>query len=252
MVPFAGMVAVAGRTATEVQGIIQSRLAEKASEPQVIVTVVSGDTNSVIVSGDVKTPGRRQLTMAGENLLDMIALSGGPSHEPADTRVRMTRSGQTADVSLTAIQLNPTENIRMEPQDRVQVDYAPRTFLVFGATGRVAQTNFDFKGLSLAEAIARSGGLSDDRADPKSVYLFRMEPRPVATALGVDSSLPTVPVIFHADLTDPQNFFLMERFAMEDKDLIYVANAKTVQLYKFLQLIYTIVTPAVTAREISP
>ena len=252
MVPFAGMVSVGGRTATEVQGIIQSRLAEKASEPQVIVTVVSGDTNSVIVSGDVKNPGRRPLTLAGESLLDIIALSGGPSHEPADTRVRMTRAGVTVDVPLAGVQLNPAENIRMEPQDRVEVDFAPRTFLVFGATGRVAQTNFDFRGLSLAEAIARAGGLDDNRADPKSVFLFREEPRAVAQSLGLAPDRPITPVIYRADLADPQNFFLMQRVAMQDKDLIYVANARTVQLYKFLQLIYTLVTPAVTAKELSP
>ena len=66
-VPFAGQVSVAGRTATEVESIIQNRLAAKAAEPQVIVTVVSGDTNTVMVSGDVKNPGRRQLTLAGRN-----------------------------------------------------------------------------------------------------------------------------------------------------------------------------------------
>ena len=42
----------------------------------------------------------------------------------------------------------------------------------------------------------------------------------------------------------------MERLPMRDKDLLYVANARTVQLYKFLQLIYTLDTPAVTGREI--
>ena len=153
---------------------------------------------------------------------------------------------------LTAVQYDPTQNIRMAPQDRIQVEFAPRTYLVFGATGKVSQVQFDYRRLSLAEALARSGGLDDNRADPKSVFLFREEPQSTARALGLPATGSAVPVIYRADLSDPQNFFLMERLAMRDKDLIYVANARTVQLYKFLQLVYTIVTPAVTARELSP
>jgi polysaccharide export outer membrane protein len=249
--PFVGSIAVAGHTPTEVQEIIKSRLAEKASQPQVIVSVVSGDTNSIIVSGDVRSPGRRQLSLSHESLLDVIALSGGPTHDSADTVVTVTRGRASGTVPLPAVQTDAAENILMAPQDRVQVDFAPRTFLVFGATGRVAQTPFDARRVSLAEAMARSGGLDDNRADPASVFLFREEPASIARALGISTTQPTVPVIYRADLRDPQNFFLMERLSMRDKDLLYAANARTVQIYKFLQLIYTIVTPVVTGKQLS-
>jgi polysaccharide export outer membrane protein len=250
-IPFAGMISVAGLTTTEIQQTIQDRLAGKASSPQVIVTVVSGDTNSVIVSGDVKNPGRRPLTLAGETLLDVIALSGGPSHDPYDTTVRVERGGVSASVPLTSVQDNTRENIRMAPQDRVQVSFDARTFLVFGATGRVSQTPFDTPRLTLAEAMARSGGLDDNRADPSSIYLFRMEPPVVGDLLKLPPRPSATPVIYHADLRDPQNFFLMKEFFIRNKDLLYVANARSVQFYKFLQLIYTVVTPAVTGRQLS-
>jgi polysaccharide export outer membrane protein len=249
--PFVGSISVAGHTTTEVQDIIKVRLAEKAAQPQVIVSVVSGDTNSVIVSGDVRSPGRRPLTLSHENLLDVIALSGGPSHDAADSVVTVARGRASATVPLPAVQAISTENIAMAPQDRVQVDFAPRSFLVFGATGRVAQTPFEARRVSLAEAMARSGGLDDNRADPASVFLFREEPAATARALGFQTTQSTVPIIYRADLRDPQNFFLMERLSMRDKDLLYAANAKTVQIYKFLQLIYTIVTPVVTGKQLS-
>ncbi len=44
-VPFAGRIAVAGRSPLEVQHEIEQRLAEKAIEPQVLVTVVKSVTN---------------------------------------------------------------------------------------------------------------------------------------------------------------------------------------------------------------
>jgi polysaccharide export outer membrane protein len=249
--PFVGSIAVAGHTSSEVQDILKTRLAEKASQPQVIVSVVSGNTNSIIVSGDVKSPGRRQLSISQETLLDVIALSGGPTHDSSDTVVTVTRGHTSATVPLSAIEAIPSENIPMAPQDRVRVEFAPHTYLVFGATGRVAQTPFDAGRLSLAEAMARSGGLDDNRADPASVFLFREEPALTARALGLDTHGTEIPIIYRADLRDPQNFFLMERLPMRDKDLIYVANAKTVQIYKFLQLIYTIVTPVVTGKQLS-
>jgi polysaccharide export outer membrane protein len=61
-----------------------------------------------------------------------------------------------------------------------------------------------------------------------------------------------IPVIYKVNMRDPQIYFAIQQFAMQDKDMIYVANAPTVQLYKFLSLLYTLVTPAVTAKELSP
>ena len=167
--------------------------------------------------------------------------------------MRVTRGDTTAVVPLTAVQDNPAQDIRMQPQDRVQVEFAPRSFLVFGATGTVAQTPFAAKRVSLAEALARSGGLDDNRANPAAVFLFRQEPEAIGRVLGLPAPTPPrpIPVIYRADLRDPQNFFLMQQVSMQDKDLLYVANAQTVQINKVLQLIYTVVTPVVTGRQLS-
>jgi polysaccharide export outer membrane protein len=199
----------------------------------------------------VKNPGRVKLSLARESLLDVIALSGGATHTAADSMVTVHRRNFTASVPLTSVQTNATDNILVVPQDRIQVDFAPRTYLVFGATGRVAQIPFDSARMSLAEALAQSGGLDDNRADPASVFLFRMEQPAQVRAIGLASADGPTPVIYRADLRDPTNFFLMERLAMQDKDLLYVANARTVQLYKFLQLIYTFVSPVVTGKQLS-
>src|SRR5205823_14786026 len=120
-------------------------------------------SNIVYISGDVRNPGRYPLSLAHENLLDIVALSGGPTHSPQDTLVKVNRRGREATTSLTRVQTISGENIPVEPQDRIQVDYLPRTYLSYGATGRVAQLQFDAATLSLAEAVARVGGLDDSR-----------------------------------------------------------------------------------------
>jgi polysaccharide export outer membrane protein len=265
-VPFAGEIRVAGRTTTQVQKMIEARLADKAAQPQVIVSLVTNGSNIVYISGDMKAPGRYPLSLAHENLLDIIALAGGPTHSPQDTIVKVTRQGREATTSLTRIQTIAAENIPVEPGDRIQVDYLPRTYLSFGATGQVAQKQFDTATLSLAEAVARVGGLDDNRANPEALFLFRFERPGNLQALGlapagaaaasppavIPGAMPQgVPVIYKVNMRDPQTYFAIQQFPMQDKDVIYIANAPTVQIYKFLQLIYTLVTPAVTAKTIT-
>jgi hypothetical protein len=46
-----------------------------------------------------------------------------------------------------------------------------------------------------------------------------------------------VSMIFRLDLRDPKSFFLAQNFQMEDQDIIYVANAKSVEFSKFLNIL---------------
>ncbi len=259
-IPYAGRIAVAGHTPDDIQRMIENKLAGKATQAQVLVTVVTNASNVVFVSGDVKNSGRVPLSLARENVLDAIALAGGPTHSPQDTLVKITRNGEQAKTTLTRVQTDPQENIPVQPQDRIQVDYQPRTYLVFGATGKVAQIPFDQADVSLAEAVARTGGPDDQRADPKALFLFRYETPVIVNAMAHNkvelegpplngAATTPVPVIYHVNMGDPQTYFLVQNFAMRDKDLIYVANAPTVQIYKFLQLINSVVVPIIYSRS---
>jgi polysaccharide export outer membrane protein len=73
----------------------------------------------------------------------------------------------------------------------------------------------------------------------------------VNTAPAIPGAMPqSIPVIDHVNMRDPLAFFAIQQFAMPDKDLIYIPNAPTVQVYKFLQLVYTRATPAVTTKTL--
>ena len=61
-----------GRLPVEVQQTIEARLAEKAIEPQVIVTVTKSISNSVTVTGEVVNGARVPLSLKGDRLLDLI------------------------------------------------------------------------------------------------------------------------------------------------------------------------------------
>ena len=104
-------------------------------------------------------------------------------------------------------------------------------------SGAQGQYPFGAWRISLAEAVAKAGGLNDAVADPASVFLYRGEPRQVAEKIGVDVSRfdgPIVPVIYHVNFRDPTGYFLAKRFDMRNKDIIYVSNASSVEATKVL------------------
>ena len=94
----------------------------------------------------------------------------------------------------------------------------PQTFVVLGATSKVSQVEFDQTNLTLAEAVARAGGPTDSTANPKGIFLFRYDPNPSG------QGAPT-PTIYRLNLLNPVDYFLAQRFAMRDKDVVYFSNA---------------------------
>ncbi|WP_428484563.1 polysaccharide biosynthesis/export family protein [Rhodopila sp.] len=247
--PYVGRVRAAGRTATELQDELVSGLRSHSQDPQVVVEIRRNVFNTIVVSGEVHKPGPVPLTLAREHLLDAIALSGGPTHPPQDMVVDLIRHGRMTEASLEQVQQDMALNVPMRPQDRVQLIYRPRSFTLMGAT-KVAELPFTADRVSLAEALARAGGPLDERADPNAVFLFRYEPPSIARQVGVVSDAPRVPIIYHLDMMNTNSYFLAQRFAMRDKDLIYIANARTSQIGKFLGLISGLFTPAIVARTV--
>jgi polysaccharide export outer membrane protein len=143
----------------------------------------------------------------------------------------------------------PANNIYVLPNDVIFVFSLPQTFVAFGAAGgggvAGGQGQFKFEAwrISLAEAIAKQGGLSDGSADPGSVYLYRGETREVARQIGVDVNKfdgPIIPIIYWANLRDPSGYFLAQTFDMRNKDVIYTSNAAAVETTKFLLFLRTI------------
>ena len=130
-------------------------------------------------------------------------------------------------------------------------------FIAFGATGgggggsiSGTQGEFPFGAwrINLAEAVAKAGGLGDIQADPGAVFLYRREPREVAQLLGADMARfkgPLVPVVFSISFRDPGGYFLATRLQMRNDDILFVANAQSVDVSKFLTFVNLVMSTAV-------
>ena len=188
-VPYAGRIAVADRTPSEVGRKIEELLGPKALDPQALVVIKRSVANSVSVAGEVIGGKRVPLSAGGDRLLQVIAAAGGARAPVHDTFVRLSRAGVTATLPLARLVSDPAQDIFAEPGDVLTLVRQPQTFTVFGAVGRNAigansAITFTSDRLSLAEALAKAGGLLDERADPRAVFLFRYEPESVVRALG--------------------------------------------------------------------
>lgn len=244
-VPYAGAIKVAGRPVASIQHDIEKRLKNRAIEPQAVVSIVSQVASEVSVMGDVNSSNKLQVNAAGDRLLDVISKAGGIKYPGYETMVTLQRRGRKVTVPFDLLVRQPRENIYVSPGDVVYVSREQATFLAYGASGRNGKFDFAAEKLSLAEAVSRAEGLLDDRADPRSVFLYRLEDRRALEAYGMElSQFPAkarrIPTVYRANFREASGFFLTQNFRMKNKDVIYVSNSDATELFKFLDLIRSV------------
>lgn len=237
LIPYAGRLNVLGHTVPEVQDMIKASLRGMSQNPQVIVSQAQVITNSVIVGGEVTRPGRLVLQTNRETLSDVVALAGGYRGTARDLVLRVNRRGENADIYLNDLNENPSLDVRAYPGDRLMLINSPRTFSVLGAAGRVEQIPFSRSHVSLAEAVAQAGGASPNAGDAAAIFIFRYV---------TDEQGNEVPVVYHVNMMQAGAYFLSQRFAMQDKDVLYFGNAAANQPAKMMQLVSQMFTPIMT------
>uniref|UniRef100_B0T6Z2 Polysaccharide export protein n=1 Tax=Caulobacter sp. (strain K31) TaxID=366602 RepID=B0T6Z2_CAUSK len=245
--PWIGRLAAAGKTPDDLAAEIAAALHGKSQDPQVVVSVRENVTNTVMMTGEVKKPGRLPLSLAGERLSDAIAMAGGPANAVQDSVVLLSRGELTVSAPLGVVVAGSPQDVALRPRDRITVLYQPRTFTVFGASGKVSEIPFQSPRVSLAEAIARAGGPDDRQADPSAVFVFRY-----AQAASDGTPLTGAkPVAYRLDLLQAQSYFLAQGFEMKPRDVIYIANARANQPTKFIQILNTFFSPVYTAKVLA-
>ena len=252
--PFAGRIKVAGKTLATIEAEIVDALRGKANYPQVIARLTRNSTTNVTVVGEVSKSIVLPLTPRGERLLDAIAEAGGVKQPIEKTTVQLSRNSVVRTMPLEKIIQDPKQNIRLSPGDVITTFFQPYSFTALGATGKNDEINFVAQGISLTQAIARVGGVQDQRADVKGVFIFRFE-EPGALTLAQAPKATNedgkIPVVYRLDLSDPSAFFVAQNFKVKDKDVLYVANASSVEFNKFLNILVSVIYPLVNAGTIA-
>ncbi|UVK50239.1 polysaccharide export protein (plasmid) [Mesorhizobium sp. AR02] len=253
-VPYAGRITAAGRTPGSLAKAIEARLANKAVEPQVIVST-QGSAATATVSGDATGAARVPLSLKGDRLLEVIAQSGGIRTMPQETKVRLTRGALSEVTLLDTILKDPSQNVFVYPGDNIYVYRDPPIFVALGAVTAQKDYPIDKEPMSLLQAIAKAGGLQDAQADSSAIFLFRREGASLVRALKPTSTHLTgpdsVPVIYRLRLNKADNYFYAQQLAIRDRDIIYVANSPVVQFNKFVTMVRGITSTAGSLRGVA-
>ena len=244
-VPYAGAITAAGRTLSEIQQDIVSKLSKRAIEPQVVISFIEQNATEVAVVGEAGA-NKFRIRPSGERILDVISRAGGMRYPGYELFVTLQRNKRKATVYFPTLINKPEENIFVAPGDTIYVYREQQKFVALGALGSGGQTSgltgqfaFEQERLSLNEAVAKAGGLLNSRANPGQVFLYRLEYRQTLETMGVIlANFPPeqklIPTVYRANFRDPSSFFFAHGYLMRHKDVIYVSNADAVELGKFL------------------
>ena len=248
-VPYAGAIRAAGRTIPQIEAEIVNRLANRAIEPQATVAIVRRNATNATVLGTVEEPGSFDIRASGDRVLDMISRAKGLKYEDYESFVTLHRRGRSGTIYFNTLVEKSRENVFIAPGDTIYVYREQRKFLAFGASGLNGQFVFDSEKLTLGEGVAKAGGLLDNRADPAQVLLYRLEGRKTLEKMGVDLTdfdpeKKKIPTIYRTNFRNPASFFFAQKFPMRNEDVIYVSNADSVELIKFLDVLNTVSSTA--------
>lgn len=223
--PYVGRIKVAGLDPAGVQTAIRERLEGVTVEPQVYVEIIADRGSSVLVSGEVKNPGRFSMLDGPLTLIDAIAEAGGATQPPYQVDVVIRRGASVRRMPLEQV-LNGN-NQQLRPGDEVTLEREAKVFNALGALQKTGQIDFPKSNPSLMDALSQAGGLSDTKANNKGVFVFRLrEPRAWRDAAG---KWQEGPVIFQFDMSKPEMMFVAQAFGVQNGDTIYVTNAPSVE-----------------------
>lgn len=252
--PFAGRVSVKGRTTQEVENEIVNRLYGKANQPQVLVRVTRNNTSNVTIVGDVNNSTLMPLTPKGERLLDALAAGGGVKQQISHMAVQLSRNSVSVRMPLDLVIRDNLQNIVLAPGDVITALYLPQSFMILGAASKNEEIQFEIQGITLAQALARAGGLTDNRSDARGVFIFRFESTDImqdySSARANLSLKGMVPVVYQVNLRNPAAFFVTQNFPIQDHDVIYVANSPEAEFNKFIRLVMSVASPGVTLNRV--
>ena len=216
--PYVGSLQVTGKTARQIRDILSARLAKYIERVQLDVRVAAFRSQRIYVVGEVAKPGLLPITDVPMTVLEAVNQAGGFGPEADHSRVLLTRKGTTYRVDIQAMyEAGATEqNALLEPGDILNVqDRSFNKIFVLGEVQKPGSLVMTKKRSTLAEALADTGYIAQDRSNPKWIYVMRGD--------------SDVPELFHLDGSSPDAMLLADRFPLKPRDIVYVDAADVVR-----------------------
>lgn len=227
--PYIGTLHVAGLRVTEIREEITRRLRTYIERPQVDVTVAAFRSKRIYVTGAVSQPGTLPITNVPLTLLDAINQSGGLTEDADWQRVLVSRNGAEQVFNLRQLyqQGNTGQNLLLQPGDLVHINHSDNNkVFVLGEVGKPQSLIMGREGMTLAEALADSGGWNENRSDARGVFVLR---RSTSSNYAID--------VFQLNARQATALVLADQFPLQERDVVYVTAAPMARWNRVLSLI---------------
>ncbi|SOE72023.1 protein involved in polysaccharide export, contains SLBB domain of the beta-grasp fold [Burkholderia sp. OK233] len=226
--PRVGRIKVLGMTAQQVQDSLTKGLARTIRNPQLDVRVAGFNSQSVQVTGNLRTPASEAITDAPLTVLDAINRAGGALPDADLQNVGVTRNGKryTVDVAALLETGDPQQNVLLKDGDIIDVpDRSNSRVFVLGEVNKPTSLPMNRGRLTLADALTGAGSLDVKTGDPRFVYVVR----------GADKTL--TPDVYQLDMTQVDALMLMTKFELQPKDVVYVQVSNAARFNRALEQI---------------
>jgi polysaccharide export outer membrane protein len=185
-IDYIGRVRAAGSTPADLQERVRVLLANGyLKNPQVRVEVESYKSQSVIVSGEVRAPGK--LPMSGAmTVLEALAAAGSPTSAASSelTIANVKRPGGASSVNWKDLQLGKGTDISLQDGDLINVPKAQMFFI----TGQVQHSGSYVlePDTTVHQAVALAGGLTERGSDRRIKATRFVKGKAVEVSLKLD------------------------------------------------------------------